>query len=94
MVKWRGRLYTTDRARDFDHEHDRNVRIRQIYQTIDRQPYQWIVVFVAGIGFFLDGKRAAKLMPLRWSMLTSLKDILYVPDLESHNQTNPTSSAG
>lgn len=74
MGRWRGRLYATDRARDFDHERvskepqevethalgltalqDRNVRIRQIYETIDRQPYQWIVVLVAGIGFFLDG---------------------------------------
>ena len=34
---------------------DRQVRIRQIYETIDRQPYQWVVVLVAGIGFFLDG---------------------------------------
>lgn len=75
MGRWRGRLYATDRARDFDHERvsrniehrlrsvdrtdkllqDRNVRIRQIYETIDRQPYQWVVVMVAGIGFFLDG---------------------------------------
>jgi hypothetical protein len=31
------------------------VRIRQIYETIDRQPFQWVVVLVAGIGFFLDG---------------------------------------
>jgi hypothetical protein len=31
------------------------VRTRQIYETIDRQPYQWIVVLVAGIGFFIDG---------------------------------------
>ena len=29
--------------------------MRQIYDTIDRQSYQWIVVLVAGIGFFLDG---------------------------------------
>lgn len=59
MVSWkRKRLYATARARDFDHELDRTVRIRQIYQTIDRQPFQWIVVFVAGIGFFLDGKGA------------------------------------
>ena len=34
---------------------DRDVRIRQIYETIDRQPFQWVVVLVAGIGFFLDG---------------------------------------
>ncbi len=31
------------------------MRVRQIYETIDRQPYQWVVVLVAGIGFFLDG---------------------------------------
>lgn len=31
------------------------MRIRQIYETIDRQPFQWVVVLVAGIGFFLDG---------------------------------------
>ncbi|RHZ55388.1 hypothetical protein CDV55_104587 [Aspergillus turcosus] len=49
------RLYKTDRAQDFDHEQDRHVRMRQIYETIDRQGYQWIVVFVAGVGFFLDG---------------------------------------
>jgi len=29
--------------------------MRQIYQTIDRQSYQWVVVLVAGLGFFLDG---------------------------------------
>ena len=50
-----GRLYKTDRARDFDHEQDRNIRTRQIYETIDRQKFQWIVVLVAGVGFFLDG---------------------------------------
>ncbi|OAP55223.1 hypothetical protein AYL99_10923 [Fonsecaea erecta] len=55
MGRWRGRLYATDRARDFDHERDRHVRVRQIYETIDRQPFQWIVVLVAGVGFLLDG---------------------------------------
>lgn len=55
MGRWRGRLYATDRARDFDHERDRHVRVRQIYETIDRQPYQWVVVLVAGVGFLLDG---------------------------------------
>lgn len=56
VEKWRAtRLYKTDRARDFDHERDRNVRAKQIYETIDRQGFQWIVVLVAGIGFFLDG---------------------------------------
>lgn len=29
--------------------------MRQIYETIDRQKFQWIVVLVAGLGFFLDG---------------------------------------
>lgn len=29
--------------------------MRQIYETIDRQSYQWVVVLVAGLGFFLDG---------------------------------------
>jgi MFS transporter, PHS family, inorganic phosphate transporter len=29
--------------------------MRQIYDTIDRQKYQWVVVLVAGVGFFLDG---------------------------------------
>lgn len=29
--------------------------MRQIYETIDRQNFQWIVVLVAGLGFFLDG---------------------------------------
>ncbi|KAJ6161266.1 hypothetical protein N7470_004662 [Penicillium chermesinum] len=53
--KLHARLYKTDRARDFDHEQDRVVRMRQIYETIDRQGYQWIVVLVAGLGFFLDG---------------------------------------
>ena len=49
------RLYKTDRVREFDHEQDRVIRAQQIYATIDRQPFQWIVVAVAGIGFFLDG---------------------------------------
>jgi MFS transporter, PHS family, inorganic phosphate transporter len=49
------RLYKTDRVREFDHEQDPVVRAQQIYATIDRQPYQWVVVLVAGIGFFLDG---------------------------------------
>ncbi|CAG8888410.1 unnamed protein product [Penicillium egyptiacum] len=55
MRKFHTRLYKTDRARDFDHEQDRYVRMRQIYETIDRQSFQWIVVLVAGLGFFLDG---------------------------------------
>ncbi|KAJ5960132.1 uncharacterized protein N7479_007282 [Penicillium vulpinum] len=55
MGRFHTRLYKTDRARDFDHEQDRYVRMRQIYETIDRQGYQWIVVLVAGLGFFLDG---------------------------------------
>ncbi|KAJ5208637.1 hypothetical protein N7449_003016 [Penicillium cf. viridicatum] len=55
MGKFHARLYKTDRARDFDHEQDRYVRMRQIYETIDRQGFQWIVVLVAGLGFFLDG---------------------------------------
>ncbi|KAL1859218.1 hypothetical protein Plec18167_007848 [Paecilomyces lecythidis] len=55
MGRLGSRLYKTDRARDFDHERDRVIRARQIYETIDRQPYQWIVVLVAGVGFFLDG---------------------------------------
>ncbi|KAJ5389727.1 uncharacterized protein N7496_000795 [Penicillium cataractarum] len=55
MGRFHARLYKTDRARDFDHEQDRYVRMRQIYETIDRQGYQWIVVLVAGLGFFLDG---------------------------------------
>ncbi|KAL1962575.1 hypothetical protein VTN77DRAFT_9368 [Rasamsonia byssochlamydoides] len=55
MGRFRSRLYKTDRARDFDHEQDRYVRMQQIYDTIDRQPYQWVVVLVAGVGFFLDG---------------------------------------
>ncbi|KAL4744078.1 major facilitator superfamily domain-containing protein [Aspergillus similis] len=55
MSKFRARLYKTDRARDFEHEQDRHVRTRQIYETIDRQSFQWVVVLVAGVGFFLDG---------------------------------------
>ncbi|KAJ5954803.1 hypothetical protein N7501_009082 [Penicillium viridicatum] len=55
MGRFHARLYKTDRARDFDHEQDRYVRMRQIYETIDRQKFQWIVVLVAGLGFFLDG---------------------------------------
>lgn len=55
MVRWHHRLYKTDRTREFDHERDRNVRARQIYETIDRQKFQWAVVLVAGVGFFLDG---------------------------------------
>ncbi|KAL2831711.1 major facilitator superfamily domain-containing protein [Aspergillus cavernicola] len=55
MSKLRSRLYKTDRARDFEHEQDRHVRTRQIYETIDRQSFQWVVVLVAGVGFFLDG---------------------------------------
>jgi MFS transporter, PHS family, inorganic phosphate transporter len=49
------RLYKTARVNDFEHETDRAVRAQQIYRTIDRQPFQWLVVIVAGIGFFLDG---------------------------------------
>lgn len=49
------RLYKTARVRDFEHETDRAVRAQQIYRTIDRQQFQWLVVIVAGIGFFLDG---------------------------------------
>lgn len=48
-------MYKTARVRDFEHETDRAVRAQQIYRTIDRQPFQWLVVLVAGIGFFLDG---------------------------------------
>lgn len=55
LKKWKGRFYKTDRTKDFDHERDRNVRARQIYETIDRQNFQWNVVLIAGLGFFLDG---------------------------------------
>ncbi|OJJ40840.1 hypothetical protein ASPWEDRAFT_34314 [Aspergillus wentii DTO 134E9] len=55
MGGFRTRLYKTDRARDFEHEQDRHVRMRQIYETIDRQSFQWVVVLVSGVGFFLDG---------------------------------------
>jgi len=55
MGRFRARLYKTDRTREFDHERDRNVRARQIYETIDRQKFQYVVVLVAGVGFFLDG---------------------------------------
>lgn len=45
--------------------------MRQIYETIDRQGFQWIVVLVAGLGFFLDGytvsgQRPAKLEKHVW----------------------------
>lgn len=36
------------------------MRMRQIYETIDRQSYQWVVVLVAGLGFFLDGYTVSK----------------------------------
>lgn len=39
--------------------------MRQIYETIDRQPYQWIVVMVAGVGFFLDGYTVSLTIPVR-----------------------------
>lgn len=43
---------------------DRYVRMRQIYETIDRQGYQWVVVLVAGLGFFLDGYTVRQIMAL------------------------------
>jgi MFS family permease len=46
---------------------DRHVRMRQIYETIDRQGYQWIVVFVAGVGFFLDGYTVSQSPPDIWT---------------------------
>lgn len=55
MGRFSRRLYKTSRADDFDHERDRSVRAQQIYETIDRQGFQWVVVLVAGVGFFLDG---------------------------------------
>ncbi|GKZ64572.1 hypothetical protein AnigIFM50267_005640 [Aspergillus niger] len=55
MGKFRTRWYKTDRAQDFEHEQDRDVRARQVYDTIDRQGFQYLIVFVAGVGFFLDG---------------------------------------
>lgn len=36
--------------------------MRQIYETIDRQGFQWIVVLVAGLGFFLDGYTVSSLL--------------------------------
>ena len=44
------------------------MRTRQIYETIDRQGYQWVVVLVAGIGFFLDGYTVS-----RYSVGTAVK---------------------
>ncbi|KAF4975918.1 hypothetical protein F66182_17526, partial [Fusarium sp. NRRL 66182] len=64
MGRMMHRLYKTDRARDFDHETDRYVRMQQIYETIDRQKYQWVVVLVAGVGFFLDGYTVSFLLSL------------------------------
>ncbi|PYH88771.1 phosphate transporter [Aspergillus ellipticus CBS 707.79] len=55
MGTFRTKWYKTDRARDFEHEQDRDVRARQVYDTIDRQGFQYLIVFVAGVGFFLDG---------------------------------------
>lgn len=46
--------------------------MRQIYETIDRQGYQWVVVLVAGLGFFLDGYTVRQTMALMallpWNM--------------------------
>ena len=49
---------------------DRVVRMRQIYETIDRQKFQWIVVFVAGVGFFLDGYTVCPFLVLSLSFLS------------------------
>lgn len=37
--------------------------MQQVYETIDRQSFQWIVVLVAGVGFFLDGYTVSILFP-------------------------------
>lgn len=39
------------------------MRMKQIYETIDRQGYQWVVVLVAGVGFFLDGYTVCTTLP-------------------------------
>lgn len=50
--------------------------MRQIYETIDRQGYQWVVVLVAGLGFFLDGYTVSG----RWEMgLGNTKQVLMLP---------------
>jgi hypothetical protein len=36
-----------------------------MYETIDRQRFQWVVVLVAGVGFFLDGYTVS--LVSRWS---------------------------
>lgn len=40
--------------------------MKQIYETIDRQSFQWVVVAVAGVGFFLDGYTVSALRKPTW----------------------------
>jgi hypothetical protein len=49
---------------------DRQVRTRQIYETIDRQSFQWVVVLVAGVGFFLDGYTVRRTKARIWDQET------------------------
>lgn len=45
--------------------------MRQVYETIDRQHFQWIVVLVAGVGFFLDGYTVHTHTHLSYTMSTT-----------------------
>lgn len=48
--------------------------MRQIYETIDRQNYQWIVVLVAGLGFFLDGYTVSP--HEKWTWMGAVADMM------------------
>lgn len=55
--------------------------MRQIYETIDRQGYQWIVVFVAGVGFFLDGYTVSQPGYLQWTRTRTQRRQLFASNM-------------
>ncbi|EEA24869.1 hypothetical protein TMatcc_007969 [Talaromyces marneffei ATCC 18224] len=48
-------LHVKNRTVNFDHITDLRLRRRRVLDALDRTHFQWLVVFVAGIGFLADG---------------------------------------
>ncbi|EED18648.1 sugar transporter, putative [Talaromyces stipitatus ATCC 10500] len=48
-------LHVKNRTVNFDHIRDLKLRRRRVLDELDRTHFQWLVVFVAGVGFLADG---------------------------------------
>ncbi|KAH8699096.1 major facilitator superfamily domain-containing protein [Talaromyces proteolyticus] len=60
-------LHIKNRTVNFDHIRDLKLRRRRVLDELDRTHFQWLVVFVSGVGFLADGYdiyAASLIMPM------------------------------